>query len=437
MNEVPIPERLRWQADWCVRLGSPLYGELLERAAGDFERGGPCAQLLAGHEDDPLGSALPLRFLGAVHRLVLSGRAPELAAFYPSTGGSRSDDDECWAAFVATLESQAEALPELIDRPVQTNEVARAGALLGGFLLIGRETGLPLRLLEVGASAGLNLRFDRYRYDWGGAVFGDPASPVRFEQLFAEGSPPDTAIPQVADRRGCDRSPLDAASDEDRLTLLSYVWPDQDGRIERLRAALEIGARVPAQIENADAGEWAAAALSEPEPGSATVLFHSIVLAYLSEESWAQLESAIHGAGARATPDAPFAWLWMEPADELADVRLKLWPGGEERLIARAGYQGATGPLAGLSEGLPTPDSRLVRRLIREPLAQRAERAPERLLRVLVVERRVDVGRVQRVDRRRQGLNRTGPRLDAGRKRQVEFVQRGERPLSHHDDDPR
>jgi hypothetical protein len=147
-------------------------------------------------------------------------------------------------------------------------------------------------------------------------------------------------MPTVAERRGCDRSPLDAASAEDRLTLLSYVWPDQLDRVERLRAALEIGARVPAQIENADAGEWATAELSEPATGTATVLFHSIVLAYLSETSWARLESAIHDAGARATQEAPFAWLWMEPANELADVRLKLWPGGEERLVARAGYQG-------------------------------------------------------------------------------------------------
>ena len=340
MNEVPIPERLRWQAGWCVQLGSPLYGDLLERAAADFEDGGPCAGLLAGHESDSLGSALPLRFMGAIHRLVLSGRAPELAAFFPSAGGDRDGAEERWLAFVATLEHHAEELPALIESPVQTNEVGRAAALLGGFMLVAAEAGLPLRLLEVGTSAGLNLRFDRYRYDWGEVVLGDAASPVRFEQPFTEGAAPGSAIPEVTERRGCDRSPRDAASPEDRLTLLSYVWPDQLDRIERLQAAFEIGARVPAQIDNADAGEWATTELSEPATGTATVLFHSIVLAYLSETSWAQLESAIHDAGARATPEAPFAWLWMEPANELADVRLKLWPGGEERLIARAGYQG-------------------------------------------------------------------------------------------------
>src|SRR4051795_12181329 len=94
MNEVPIPERFRWQAGWCVQLGSPLYGDLLERAAADFEADGPCAALLEGHEGDSLGSALPLRFMGAIHRLVLSGRAPELAGFFPSAGGRREAPEE-------------------------------------------------------------------------------------------------------------------------------------------------------------------------------------------------------------------------------------------------------------------------------------------------------------------------------------------------------
>ena len=45
------------------------------------------AELLTGRGDDPVGSALALRFLGAVHRIVLDGRAPDLAALYPSVGG--------------------------------------------------------------------------------------------------------------------------------------------------------------------------------------------------------------------------------------------------------------------------------------------------------------------------------------------------------------
>jgi len=144
----------------------------------------------------------------------------------------------------------------------------------------------------------------------------------------------------VVERRGCDRSPLDAGSEQDRLTLLSYVWPDQELRIEHLRAALEIGRRVPARIEEADAGEWATTELFQPAAGAATVLFHSIVQQYFSPETETRFRAAIDAAAGQATTGAPFAWLRMEPANELADVRLTVWPGGEERLIARAGYHG-------------------------------------------------------------------------------------------------
>ena len=121
--------------------------------------------------------------------------------------------------------------------------MARCTGLIGGFLVVAGETRLPLTVLEVGASAGLNLRFDRYRYASGGAGWGDVRSPVRFEDVFDGAAPPFDAPLSVTERRGCDASPLDPRSDEDRLTLMSYVWPDQTERFELLRAALEIAAR--------------------------------------------------------------------------------------------------------------------------------------------------------------------------------------------------
>src|SRR4051794_7434644 len=149
-SSVPLAGLLLTQAAHCARLGSPLYADLLGRAAGDAEEGGPVAQVLQGHEDDPPDSMLALRLLGAVHRRVLEGAAPEMG----------------WPAFCQALIDDAAAIRELLDRPVQTNEVGRCAALLPGFLATAR-LGLPLRLLEVGASAGLNLRWDRYRYEAG------------------------------------------------------------------------------------------------------------------------------------------------------------------------------------------------------------------------------------------------------------------------------
>jgi hypothetical protein len=158
---------LREQADACAAMGSPLYGHLLGLAAQDAEEGGPVWAVLAPHMDgvgsDRRGSALALRLMAAVHRLVLTGAAPALARHYPSVGGD-GDADAAWAAFRETLAAQGERVADLLALPCQTNEVGRAAALAVGFLAIAARTALPLRLLEVGASAGLNLRWDHFRY---------------------------------------------------------------------------------------------------------------------------------------------------------------------------------------------------------------------------------------------------------------------------------
>ena len=266
-----VAERLRWQAEWCGKLGSPLYEDLLGHAAADVERGGPVWDVLSDPRSDvpdrdgALPGAQALRLMGAVHRLVLSGRAPELARFYPSAGGVPGGGVH--EAFGAVLEHRRTEVIELIDHPVQTNEPGRSAALLCGFLELVRTTGLPLRTLEVGASAGLNLRWDKYFYAGAGASWGDPRSPVRFEDAFEGEQPPLHVSVEVAERRGCDMDPLDPASEEDRLTLLSYVWPDQDHRFRPLRAALELAPETPAPIDRADAGEWTATMLAEPPAG--------------------------------------------------------------------------------------------------------------------------------------------------------------------------
>ncbi len=269
--------------------------------------------------------------MGAVHRLVLAGDAPELAAHYPSAGGRPGD---AWPAFLDVLRERREELRELVNHPVQTNEPARCAALLGGFLEVARSTGLPLRLLEVGASAGLNLRFDGYRYELGDERWGAPDSPVVIRARLSGRPPLDTPM-QIASRAGCDLRPLDPLSDEGRLTLAAYVWPDQLDRHERLRATLEVAEEIDASVERAGAADWIEARLAEEAPGVATVVFHSIVMQYLPATERERFESALEAA------PGVVAWLRMEPADpNLTKVRLTLWPGSEDRLLARAGYHG-------------------------------------------------------------------------------------------------
>jgi hypothetical protein len=340
-SRAEVAERFRWQADWCERLGSPLYGDLLRHAADDIERAGPVWNVLEADVPGP-GELLPgaqaLRLMGAVHRLVLSGRAPELARFYPSAGGAVTDGVQ--AAFDAVVEHRRDDLVQLVGKPVQTNEPGRSAALMGAFLEVARRTGLPLRLLEIGASAGLNLRWDHYFYTAPGATWGDPGSPVRLDPAFAEGQPPFGVDAEVAERRGCDPSPLNATDAADRLTLTSYVWPDQEQRLRQLRGAFEVAAAVPVRIDRAGAVEWLAGSLAGRRESVATVVFHSGVLPYLGEQGIADLRHAIEAAGNRATAAAPLAWLSMEAGAEQADVRLTTWPGGQSRVVARATFHG-------------------------------------------------------------------------------------------------
>jgi hypothetical protein len=329
---------LRGQAKVCVLLGSDLYGSMLEGAAGQVERGAMLWPVLEPFAGEPHSYGVPLRLMGAVHRLVLEGQAPGLARLYPSTGGV-PDLELAPAAFEHAIEQHAGELSGLIARPVQTNEVGRCAALLGGFLEVARQTGLPLRMLELGASAGLNLRWDRYLYSAGERRWGNPKSNVHCELDPAQAPLLDTDA-VVGSRRGCDMAPLDPSDEQDRLTLLSYVWPDQTWRLELLRAALDEAAAAPVVVEHADATQWIESALEETIPGTATVVFHSLVLVWMDEPTRERIVSTIIRAGERATRHRPLAWLRMESGGMQADVHLTTWPGGEKKLIARAGYHG-------------------------------------------------------------------------------------------------
>jgi hypothetical protein len=327
-----------FQAKACKRLGSPLYGDLLQRVATDLEEEGPSWEILRGHEHDPGGSALALRLMGAVNRLVLAGEEPALDRIYHDP---ERDEAAAWQEFRSVLERNPDRLRRLVEHPVQTNEVGRCAALLPGFLTVAAETGLPLRLLEVGASAGLNLYWDRYRYVSDRASWGPPDSPLVLPfELEGDGAFPEVNWVDIAERRGCDTVPIDPTGTDGPVDLLAYIWPDQPDRIERVRAALEIASERRVEVEHVSAAVWVERMLREATPNRVTVLFHSIVEQYLSEEELASFHRSVREAGQRATPAVPLAWLRMEPDGDRAGVWLTLWPGGEDRLLARASYHG-------------------------------------------------------------------------------------------------
>src|SRR5579863_5016420 len=338
-SRADVANAMREQAGWCERLGSPFYHSLLLRIADDVDAAGVCWRLLQPQADVPERFKLPLRFLAAIHRLVLEGKLPDLARHYASAGGT-GDTEAAWSALPDVLARHGGQILGVMPVTVQTSEVRRCCALLPGFLEIARATRLPLRLLEVGCPAGLNLRWDRYRYESRFGGWGPRDSPLVFDNAFAGHKPPLDAAVEVSERRGCDLNPIDPLSVDGALTLQSFLWPDQPDRFLRMTRAIEVARRTPANVDRADAVEWLNARLAEPFPGVATVVFHSIVLIYLSPESRAKMVEILHAAGGKATPESPLAWLSMEPNGHEDDIVLTLWPGGARKAIATAGYHG-------------------------------------------------------------------------------------------------
>jgi hypothetical protein len=332
----------RKQAETCGAMGSQIYADLLARCADDLAANGVVARVLAGWVGHAVLDNVALRLLGAAHFLALRGDAPELAACFPSCGGSY-DATRAWSALRNTFERHAERIRGHLTEQIQTNEVRRCCALLGGFLEIARAFPHPLRLLEIGASAGLNQCFDQYRYALGAQRWGAPDAPLDLDAEW-RGKPLETngPSPRIASRRGCDLAPIDLRDRAQRLRLESFFWPDQTERLARLRAACECALRSGVALERARAGDWLERELANLPPGETSALFHSVMWMYVPKPERERIQVLMEEAGARASDDSPLAWLRMEGASfEHCEIRLRIWPSGEDRLLGRCHYHGA------------------------------------------------------------------------------------------------
>jgi hypothetical protein len=342
---VPLPRRFRRHADALARSGrSPLCIALMRSGADDIDAGGLVGELFEGVPTPP-GSVPQLRLVAALHYLVLSGNAPELARFYPSVGGDRPPDG-VWPVAHAALDEHAELVRGRLQRTVQTNDPGRSTVLYAALLWLTDRYGLPIRLLELGASAGLNLFADRYCYLVNGDVLGDPASPVRFKEPWDRAPDLDLVATaerlRVIDRAGCDRSPLDAGDPEDRLTLLSYIWPDELERFARTKAAFEVAVERPGVVAAADAEAWLRAVLA-PIDGALVVVWHSLFRQYIPGPEWESLEATYRDAIIGSRPDAPVVWLSMEPEPDHnhgVQLTVRTTPPESAQALARCGDHG-------------------------------------------------------------------------------------------------
>jgi hypothetical protein len=325
-----VSQDLSRLAQSCAKMGSPFFAALLERAAGAYETDAILHDLFDRHAHR---SRLGLRLGGAAHFRALRGSAPAIAAHYPSTGGD-ADAERAWEAVAEDIHAHVAEYDALFERHVQKNEVARALPVLAAMLALAHDVRLPLRIFEIGSSAGLVLNFDRYRYSAESWTWGDPGSPVQLRNRTASGSPQHLdADLHVVERRGCDLHPLDAADPDDADTLLGFIWPDQRERFERLRAALEVARRHPVDIARGDGISWARSA-ALPREGTATVVLHTVITEHMTADVRASLRDAVDELAAHAAPSSAFAWVRMEPGERGYDTLLTRWPGERETRIA-------------------------------------------------------------------------------------------------------
>lgn len=348
------------QQHYCNIMGAPIYARLCGAIAQGLNHDSQVGGRVLDWPGEPTRDALPLRFIGGLHALVLAGADDELAAIF---SGTIDDPAAVEAALGRALLRHDVALLPWLNGPPQTNEPGRSAALMTGLLEIARRHGPRIEILEIGSSAGLNLLIDRYRFDLGGVNIGPAGSPVTIVPEWRGPPPPDVPI-EIVSTRGCDVAPMDATDPAVGARLAAYVWAETPERMARLKGAIGMVREKAVRLERADAADWIEARLAEPQAEGVTrVLMHSVVWQYLPDPVTERIRGAMKAAGAAATPERPIAWLMMEPNRALARPEVRVWsrPGAAAwEIVATAHAHGswiAGGPPDDAGLGITAPQT--------------------------------------------------------------------------------
>ena len=233
-----LAQRFRRFAENECPGSSPLYGVLAAGIAEDRD-------LLNLARRVRPGQPPPNMLLAAVHYLLLfAGTEHDLGRYYPDITLEPEPADGAFAAFADFCRKYIALIADLVGRRiVSTNEVQRCACLMPAFRWVASRNGVDrLHLIEIGASAGFNLLWDHYAYDYGSvgrvetemAPFILPCE-VRNERGFGLNLP----LPAVGDRLGIDPFAIDVGDPEDRQWLQALVWPEHKERAQRLQVLLD------------------------------------------------------------------------------------------------------------------------------------------------------------------------------------------------------
>jgi hypothetical protein len=315
----------RFLADGDFHDASPLY-ERLARAAADDE------EIVSLLDAAAPADRLPhLLFAAGQYLLFLDGSDP-LEAF----GSSGYDTFRAWC-----LDRRTELSELIATHVLQTNEVGRCAAVLPCLARIAAVTARPLALIEVGASAGLNLRLDRYRYRYDDEVLGAASSAVQLEPRLEGGLAPSFTVPEIVWRQGLDRRPVDVMDDDAVTWLRACVWPEQRWRADLLETAVAEARVDPPRVVAGDAIAGLPELVAAAPPDADLCILHTAVLGYLPDR--AGFVSELHELGR----ERPLWWVSGEaaglvdtlPRPEMALERLSFLYGvvpiGHESLSAQ------------------------------------------------------------------------------------------------------
>ncbi|HLM64509.1 MAG TPA: DUF2332 domain-containing protein [Acidimicrobiales bacterium] len=287
-----------WFADESCRGYSPLYDRICRAVAGNRD-------LLARVREAPPDGHAPTVLLGAVHYLLLADRDAELAAVYDG----RSDADAAQLFPAYCHDRWPELLELLRTRRTQTNECGRSAFIGPALTWLAARSPSPMALVDVGTSAGLSLRCDRYLLDYGnGGVTGPADSDVVIRCELRGGSPPIAArLPDLVARIGVDRSPVDVTDEDDARWLLACVWPDT-GRLDRTRRAIALARENPVHVVKGEALAALPSVLDQLPPGATACVLTTAAFAYLSLDERARFVELLE----RASSSRPVGWISAE-----------------------------------------------------------------------------------------------------------------------------
>jgi hypothetical protein len=316
-------ERLRrlfrfFAATQC-RGRSPVYETLSQGVAGDDA-------LLDLLMHTPGEQRRPSLLFAVVNFLLASHPDAALAAYYPVHGGRRPVDSQLMTAFAAFCAEHAEKLGKLLrSASTQTNEIRRCVVLRLALSHVSRRWPGPLALAEVGASAGLNLLFDRYRYRIGDQEHGPAAgSPVLISCGLRGGAPPGRllgAAPEVAARLGIDLNPVSLADPGQRAWLEAFIWPEDTSGLATLRGAIDlaISTGIPPVVRGDATTDTARLLAGFPGRGP-VVVFTATLLSYLDASG----RTAFAGQIQEAAQQRPVAWAFAEAPGLMATAGLRI-----------------------------------------------------------------------------------------------------------------